>query len=118
MLFKLETPEHQLTAIRSEAEVFLYPSFGAPLVFLWSPYGESEDARYIHGGSSEPSRRCYGARSEVYVLGNIGGVANEAGFNGLRTYVRGRMNPCSYLGVSYSHLHHHEHYPNHSHSEC
>ena len=97
MQFKLETPEHQRTAIRSVVEVLLYPSFGAPLVLLWSPYGESEDARHILGGSSELSRRCYGARSEVYVLGNIGGVANEAGFNGSRTYVHGRMNLCSYI---------------------
>ena len=77
------------------AKMLLYPSFGAPLVLLWSPYGESEDARYIHGGFSEPSRRCYGVRSEVYVLGNIGGVVNEAGFNASRTYVHGPMNLCS-----------------------
>lgn len=29
----------------SMAKVLLYPSFGAPLVFLWSPYGDSEIAR-------------------------------------------------------------------------
>lgn len=102
MQFKLETPEHQRTAIQGVVEVLLYPSFGAPLLLLWSPYGESEDARYIHGGFSEPSRRCYGARSEVYVLGNIGGVANEAGFNASRTYVHGRMNLCSFLRHSYN----------------
>lgn len=79
--------------------VFLYSYFGVPLVLLWSPYGDSEDARYIHGGSSELSRRCYGARSEVYVLGNIGGVANEAGFNGSRTCVHGRMNLCCGKGI-------------------
>ena len=76
MTFKLETPEHQRTAIRSVVETLLYPSFGAPLVFLWSPYGESG-----------LSRRCDGDPEEVYALGNIGGVAKEAGFNGLRTYV-------------------------------
>lgn len=41
MTFKLETQEHQRTAIQSVAEVFLYPSFGVPLVFLWSPYDEN-----------------------------------------------------------------------------
>lgn len=97
MTFKLETPEHQRTAIRNVAEPLFYPSFGAPLVLLWAPYGESEDARYIHGGFSEPSRKCHGALTEVYASGNIGGVANEAGFNGSRTYVHGRMNLCSYI---------------------
>ena len=62
MIFKLETPEHQRTAIRNVAEVFLYPSFGAPLVLLWSPYGESE-----------LSRRCYGVRSEVYASDSVEG---------------------------------------------
>ena len=80
-------------------KVFLCPSFGAPLVLLWSPYGESEDARYIHGRSSEPSRRCHGALTEVYASGNIGGVANEAGFNGSRTCVHGRMNLCCGKGI-------------------
>ena len=69
MLFKLETPEHQQTAIRSVAKVLLYPSFRVgfkptfltfgranafvlhslnrkvPLVLLLSPYGGSEMAR-------------------------------------------------------------------------
>lgn len=35
MLFKIETLEQQRTAIQSVVEVFLYPSFGAPLVSLW-----------------------------------------------------------------------------------
>ena len=95
MQFKLETPEQQRTAIGSVVEPLLYPSFGAPLVLLWAPYGESEDARYIHGGFSELSWRCHGALTEVYALGNIGGVANEAGFNASRTYVQGTMNLCS-----------------------
>ena len=29
----------------SVSKVLLCPSFGAPLVFLWSPYGDSEMAR-------------------------------------------------------------------------
>lgn len=91
-----------MSGCKQASEVFLYPSFGAPLVLLWSPYGESEDARYIHGGSLESSRRCLGADTEVYALGNIGGVANEAGFNGSRTYVHGRMNLCSFLRHSYN----------------
>ena len=37
MIFKLETPEHQRTAIRNVAETLFYPSFGAPLVLLWAP---------------------------------------------------------------------------------
>ena len=81
MQFKLETPEHQRTAIRSVVEVFLYPSFGAPLVFLWSPYGESE-----------VSRKCVGDPAEVYALGNVCSCANKAGFIGSRIYVHGRMN--------------------------
>ena len=57
MVFKLETQKQQRTTIRSVVETLIYSSFGAPLFLLWSPYGESEDARYIHGGFSEPSRR-------------------------------------------------------------
>ena len=71
------------------AEVLLYPSFGAPLVFLWSPYGEPE-----------VSLRCDGDPAEVYALGNMGGVANEADFNGLRTYVHGRTDLCSFSGAT------------------
>lgn len=59
-------------------ETLLYPSFGAPLLLLCSPYGDSKMAW-----------RCVGDPAEVYALGNIGGVANEAGFNGSRTYVQG-----------------------------
>lgn len=73
MLFKLETPEHHRTAIGSVVEVFLYTSFGLPLLLLWSPSGDSEDARYIHGGSLEPSRRCLGADTEV-LRNSYGGV--------------------------------------------
>ena len=40
MKFKLENPEHQRTAIRSEVETLLYPSFGTPLLLLWSPCDE------------------------------------------------------------------------------
>ena len=51
-----------ITMSRSKqaSEALLYPSFSPPFVLLWSPCGESEDARYIHGGFSEPSRRCVG----------------------------------------------------------
>lgn len=38
MIFELELPKHQRTAIRNVAEVFLYPSFGVP-------YCESEVSR-------------------------------------------------------------------------
>lgn len=90
-------------------KVFLCPSFGAPFRFYARsgtrpprcshpldarPYGDSEDARYILGGSTDFSRRCHEGVSEVYALGNIGGVANEAGFNGSQTYVHGRMIIC------------------------
>lgn len=45
MKFKLDTPEHQRTAIQSVVETLLYPSLGAPLVFPWSPIGDSEMTR-------------------------------------------------------------------------
>ena len=62
MLFKLETPEHQRTAIQSVVEVLLYPSFGAPLDLLWSSYGDLK-----------PSRRCDGGLSEVYASDSVEG---------------------------------------------
>jgi hypothetical protein len=40
--------------------VFLCSSLGAPSVLLCSPYGDSEDARYINGGPTEQSWRCDG----------------------------------------------------------
>ena len=33
-------------------------SFGVPLVLLWCSLGDAKDARYIHGGCTEVSRRC------------------------------------------------------------
>ena len=78
------------------------------LVLLWSPYGDSEDARYIHGRSSELSRRCHGALSEmsrrcdghlteVYTSDNVYGMANKAGFIASRSYVRWPVNTHSFL---------------------
>ena len=81
MIFKLETPEHQRTAIRNMVEVLLYPSFGAPLVFLWPPHGDSE-----------MSWRRDGDLKDVCASGNLCSYANEAGFMSSRTYVHGRMN--------------------------
>ena len=40
MEFKLEKPEHQRTAIQSVVETLLSPSFGTPLLLLWSPCDE------------------------------------------------------------------------------
>lgn len=42
----------------SMAEVPLYPSFGAPLVFLLPPYDGSEMARRWLGDGSKKVRRC------------------------------------------------------------
>ena len=40
-------------------------SFGVPLVLLWCSFGDTEDARYIHGGCTEVSRRCDGGLTLV-----------------------------------------------------
>lgn len=93
MQYKLETLELKQTAIRRVAEALLYPSFCVPLVLLGPPNGDFE-----------VSLRCVGALSEVYALGNKGGVTNEAGFNGSRTYVHVRMNLCKFSGTSNSSL--------------
>lgn len=45
----------------------LYPSFGASLVLLWSPHGDSEKA---NNGFEDGSMRC--------VTGKIGGMVIEA----------------------------------------
>lgn len=86
MQFKLETPEHQRTAIRSVVEMLLYPSFGVPLVFLWPPYDDSE-----------PIRRCDKGVTKLYASGNRCSSANEAGFTCSRTAVHGKINLCSFL---------------------
>ena len=83
MKFKLETPEHQQSAIRSEVETLLYPSFSVgfnptfltlgranafvlhslyrklPLVLLLSPYGDSEMAHNV----SEEGSKVYASNS-------------------------------------------------------
>ena len=53
MIYKLDKPEHQMTAIQSVVKVLLDSSFSAPLVFLRSPHGDSEIAR--NGFLDEPS---------------------------------------------------------------
>lgn len=74
MQLKLETPEHQRTAIRRVVETILWP----PL------------------GDTEISRRCDGNLKEVYASGNVGGMAYEAGFVASQTH-QGLMNVCSFL---------------------
>ena len=37
----------------SMAKVLLYPFISDPLVFLWYPFGVTEDALYVHTGFSE-----------------------------------------------------------------
>ena len=64
----------------------LYPSFGAPLVFPWSPIGDSEMAR---NGLEDASKWC--------AMGNLCSNANEAGFLGMRTYVHRAMNYVTFL---------------------
>lgn len=58
----------------SMAKVLLYPSFGAPLVFLWSTYGDSEMAR---NGFEDGSKR--------HVMMNLCGMSLEVVFVALRT---------------------------------
>jgi hypothetical protein len=72
----------------------LYPSFGAPLVFLWSPHGDSEMAR--NGFLDEPSGKA--EREDCLkwsTSGNTCSLTNEAGFGSPRTYVQGAMNLCN-----------------------
>ena len=115
MKFKLETPEHQRTAIRSEVEALLYPSFRVgfnptfltlgranafvlhslnrkvPLVFFWPPFGDSEMAR--SGFLDEPSGKAEREDSSKWcAMGNTCSNVNEACFVGMQTYVHGAMN--------------------------
>lgn len=70
-------------------EMLLYPSFGAPLVFLRPPYDDSELAR---NGFEDGSK--------WYATGNVCSCANAVGFVGLQTYVQKSMKPCSILWTS------------------
>lgn len=71
-----------------KTEMFLYPSFGIPLVLLRSPHGDSEMAR---NGFEDGSKWC--------AMGNTCSSVNEAGFMGLRTYVQEPMKLCEILKV-------------------
>lgn len=104
----------------SMAEVFLYPSFGAPLVLLRSSFAGSEDLHKYHGGCTEVARRCNGGLTivsgicngclmemlrnphsnlkKVYALDNVDSSARGTGFMGSRTYVHGMMNLCLIYG--------------------
>ena len=64
-------------------KVYLCHSFGAPLVLLWAPYGESE----VSWGRD-------GDLKDVCASGNICSCTNEAGFTCSRTCVHGRMIIC------------------------
>lgn len=55
-------------------KVLLYPSFGDPLVFLWSPYGDSEMAR---NGFEDGSK--------MHVMMNLCGMLLEVVCVALRT---------------------------------
>lgn len=102
--------------------VLLYPSFGAPIVFLWSPYGSSEVVRYIHvvctdvcrrynGGLALVSRRCNGELmemplryldnlTEVYASGNVCSSVSKAVLVISFTHVHWLINLCPISGVS------------------
>ena len=71
-------------------EVFFYPSFGAPLVFLRSPYGDSVDAWYIHGGYMGVTQWCYGNLTEVNVSDNLCSLINDGSFVASRAFVQKR----------------------------
>lgn len=58
-----------------------YPFFGAPFMFLWSPYDDSEMARNGFEDGSMWS-----------ATGNTCSGVNKAGFVDSRTYVHGAMN--------------------------
>ena len=80
---------HLVTAIQSVAKLSFCPSFGAPLVFLRSPYDDSEMAR-----------NGFEVGSKWYATTNVYGMDKEAGFVGSRTYVNVLMNLCSFSEVS------------------
>lgn len=101
MIFKLEIVDYQRTLIQSVVEVFLYPSFRAPLELLWSLYGDSELTRSCDGDLREMSRISHGDLTEVCASGNVCSSAHEAGFVGSRIYVHKTKNPCSFIRVSY-----------------
>lgn len=58
MIFKLETSEHQRTAIRSVEEMFLYTSFGLLVVTRRMHATFTDDPWSPLGGVSEFIRRC------------------------------------------------------------
>ena len=73
------------------AKMLLSPSFGAPLMFLCSPYDSSKMVRseFLDEPSGKAERE---DGSKWYAMGNTCSSAKEAGFNGSRTHVPGQMN--------------------------
>ncbi len=51
-------------------ETQLYHSFCTPLVYLWTTFGDSEDARWCYGGQTLVTRRYNGEGSLMYAVGN------------------------------------------------
>ena len=98
-----------LQYVNRVAEVLLYSSFDAPLVLLWCSFGNTGDARYIHGGCTDVPRWCdggltlvfqrcngdlkvisrmfHGDLTEMYALGNVCSCAKESRFEDSQNYV-------------------------------
>lgn len=83
MVFKYVYPGHQWLAMQRVAALPLCLSFGAPLVLLWFPHGDSEISRM-----------------EEYAVCNVCSLTNEARYVASRTYFHGRANPCLFSVVS------------------
>lgn len=75
MLFKIETPEHQRTAIQSVVEEPLYTSFGLLVVTRRMHATFTEDPWSPLGGASELIRRSYGTHTEVYASDSVEGYS-------------------------------------------
>jgi len=94
----------------SVTEVLLYPSFGAPIVFLMCFFRDSADAHFIQscctnitrwyaGGLTLVFCRCDGHLAEVYALSKIFVKASDVGFVSSRIYVYGVIILCTFTGL-------------------
>ncbi len=81
------------------AKAFLSSSFDAPLAFHSSPYGESVDVWYIHGGYTGVTQWCYGNLTDANVSDNLCSLINDGSFVASRTFVHKRATTGSCLDM-------------------
>lgn len=89
-------PEVWLQYVYSVAKMLLYSSFDVPLALLWRSFGNTEDARYVHGGSWT-SQEAKPSGTEVYASGDVCGMTHSVGFVTSCTYIYGAMSLCLYF---------------------